>query len=102
MTEGLLSASAKDDNGVFRRLADDLLQGLLVHSDYAPLYANPAASAILGFDAPSALVEAGSLKPLFPEDVRERLASGRGQHNIRVGRHGGGAALLDLRVTEIE
>ncbi len=64
-----------DDGGAFRHLADALPYGLLVHREFQPLYANPAAAAMFGFDDAAALLTAGKIDKLFAEGALDRLSA---------------------------
>jgi PAS domain S-box-containing protein len=102
MSEAATPIALEDDDGVFRCLADGLPQGLIVHRDFVPLYANPAAAVVLGFETPADLVASASLSAVFPDDLDRDPDPVPTGHRVRVERPDGSPALLELRVSEIE
>lgn len=63
------------DQGAFHRLTDRLPHGVVVHRGFKPLYANPAAARVLGFDGVEALMRMDSLAPMLSEDPRFAIQS---------------------------
>lgn len=70
----------------FRHLIEGSIEGICVHRDWKPLFANQSFAQMLGFDSPEALLSHGSLFDLVPKYERERL---RGYLDAR--KTGGGA-----------
>ncbi len=60
-----------EDN--YRALVEDSEQGVLVHRNLVPLFANQACAEILGYDSVDQVVALPSLAPHVPEHERERL-----------------------------
>ncbi len=53
----------------FRDLTDNAVQGILVHSNFRPLYANAALAKLFGYDAPSDIMNMPLVRPLIPPDM---------------------------------
>jgi two-component system cell cycle sensor histidine kinase PleC len=57
----------------FRDLIEGSIQGIVVHRNFTPLFANQAYATILGYESPEAILKMGSLLPIFPPAERARL-----------------------------
>ena len=55
-----------------RDLLDGSVQGIMIHRDYKPLYANAAFAAILGYSGPAEIMQIGTTLSLFAEEEREK------------------------------
>jgi PAS domain-containing protein len=64
-------ASGRPDANALAPLLDGLAHGVLIHRALAPLYANRALAARLGFADVDALLAEPSLLPFLPEEDRE-------------------------------
>ncbi|NTU76433.1 MAG: sensor domain-containing diguanylate cyclase [Alphaproteobacteria bacterium] len=53
----------------FRDLIDGALQGVLIHSNFKPLYANVACANLYGYASPEALLALPLIRPLIPADI---------------------------------
>jgi len=65
----------------FQRLADDSIQGIVVHSEGRPLYANRAFADLLGFVTPAEVLTLESILGFFVPENRERV---RDMHRRRL------------------
>ena len=69
-------ASRRSQDGLlpdFRALAEDSVQGILIHSNFQPLYANQAFAALYGYDTPQQIMELPLVRPLLPNDLWPRI-----------------------------
>ena len=53
----------------FRDLADNAVQGIVVHLNFKPLYANAAFAQLLGYAGPEDILALPLLRPLVPADI---------------------------------
>ncbi|MCL2468879.1 MAG: diguanylate cyclase [Alphaproteobacteria bacterium] len=59
------------DDGIlpnFRDMIEQSAQGILVHSNFKPLYANTAFADLLGFETPQAITDLPLIRSLFPQE----------------------------------
>ena len=63
----------KESEERFRNLIEGSIEGICVHRDWKPLFANQSFAGMLGFDTPEELIANGSLFELVPKYERERL-----------------------------
>src|SRR5215475_10190029 len=63
----------RESDARFRDLIEGSIQGIVVHRNFAPLFANQAYATILGFESPDDILQMGSLLPIFPPAERARL-----------------------------
>ena len=63
----------KESEERFRNLIEGSIEGICVHRDWKPLFANQSFARMLGFDTPDELIDNGSLFELVPKYERERL-----------------------------
>ena len=77
MTEEPNETPPDDDSRVveerFRGLVEASVQGILVHHDFVPLFANQACADILGYQSPDEVVALGSLERVFASEELVRL-----------------------------
>ncbi|MBE0531128.1 MAG: PAS domain S-box protein [Rhodospirillales bacterium] len=59
----------------FRDLAEGSIQGILVHRDFKPLFANRACAERLGYDTPEDVLKLGSLTKVLPSHEHRRIRS---------------------------
>ncbi|MDR3425177.1 MAG: diguanylate cyclase [Alphaproteobacteria bacterium] len=57
----------------FRALIDDAVQGIIVHSNFKPLYANKAFAELFGYANAQEIMNLPLLRALVPDDVWPRL-----------------------------
>ncbi len=57
----------------FRDLIEGSLQGVLIHRDWQPLFANDALARMFGYDDPSEILALDSTQLLYAPDERDRL-----------------------------
>lgn len=82
ITERKQTEQALQESGQrFRTLVEGSIQGILVHRDTKPLFANPAYAKILGYDSPAEILALESVMPLIAPYEQERLL---GYHAVRV------------------
>lgn len=53
----------------FRDLVENSVQGVLVHSNFRPLYANASFAALFGYTSPQDITTMPLVRPLIPEDA---------------------------------
>lgn len=58
----------------FRDLIEGSIQGIVIHRNLKPLFANQAYAEILGYDTPEDILRLDSLLPLLAPQERERIA----------------------------
>ncbi|MDA0369058.1 MAG: PAS domain-containing sensor histidine kinase [Proteobacteria bacterium] len=68
-----VAGSQAPTDAQFRRLADDSIQGMVVHSEGRPLYANRAFADLLGLATPAAVLTLDSILGFFVPENRERV-----------------------------
>jgi two-component system cell cycle sensor histidine kinase PleC len=64
----------RESDARFRDLIEGSIQGIVIHRNFVPLFANQAYAAILGYESPEEILKMGSLLPIFPPTERARLA----------------------------
>ena len=64
----------RESDARFRDLIEGSIQGIVIHRNFIPLFANQAYATILGYESPDAILKMGSLLPIFPPAERARLA----------------------------
>ncbi len=52
----------------YRDLIDGAVQGILIHSNFRPLYANQTFADLFGYDTPEEIMELPLIRPLYPID----------------------------------
>lgn len=62
----------------FRDLVEGSIQGIIVHRDFKPLFANPAAASIFGVDGPAGIVERNSIIDFYAPHERDRITGFKG------------------------
>jgi len=50
-------------------LIDNAMQGILIHSNFKPLYANAACARLFGYEKPSDILDLPLIRPLVPKDL---------------------------------
>ncbi len=53
----------------YRDLVDNAIQGILIHSNFKPLYANEACARLFGYASAKELMELPLIRPLVPKDL---------------------------------
>src|SRR5919197_3001999 len=101
----------RESDARFRDLIEGSIQGIVVHRNFTPLFANQAYATILGYESPDAILKMGSLLPIFPPAERARLTGyvqarqeGRsvsGQQEHQAVRKDGTPIWLDAKIREI-
>src|SRR5215510_5177165 len=101
----------RESDARFRDLIEGSIQGIVIHHNFTPLFANQASATILGYESPDDIIKMGSLLPLFPPAERVRLTGyvqarqeGRsvpGQQEHQVLRKDGTPIWLDAKIREI-
>jgi PAS domain S-box-containing protein len=101
----------RESDNRFRDLIEDSIQGIVIHRDFIPLFANQAYATILGYESPDDILKMGSLLPIFPPAERVRLTGylqarqeGRsvpGQQERQAVRKDGTLIWLDAKIREI-
>jgi PAS domain S-box-containing protein len=66
----------------FRDLIEGSIQGIVIHRNLKPLFANQAYAEILGYDTPEDILRLDSLLPLFAPQERERIAGYMRAHQV--------------------
>jgi len=59
----------------FRDLIENAVQGVLVHRNFKPLYANQAFAELFGYKNPAAVLELPIIRPLIAEDLWAKVES---------------------------
>lgn len=57
----------------YRDLVDNSVQGILIHSNFKPLYVNKSFARLFGYDSPEAVMAMPLIRPLFPNDLWPQL-----------------------------
>ena len=52
----------------FQDLIENAVQGVLIHSNFKPLYANRSFARLFGYDKPEEIIAMPLIRPLFPSD----------------------------------
>jgi two-component system cell cycle sensor histidine kinase PleC len=101
----------RESDARFRDLIEGSIQGIVIHRNFTPLFANQAYATILGYESPDDIIKIGSLLPIFPPAERVRLTGyvqarqeGRsisGQQEHQVLRKDGTPIWLDAKIREI-
>jgi PAS domain S-box-containing protein len=101
----------RESDNRFRDLIEDSIQGIVIHRDFIPLFANQAYATILGYESPDDILKMGSLLAIFPPAERVRLTGyvqarqeGRSvsrQQEHQVLRKDGTPIWLDAKIREI-
>jgi diguanylate cyclase (GGDEF)-like protein/PAS domain S-box-containing protein len=65
----------------FRNLIEGSIEGILIHRDWRPLFANQAFADMLGFPSPDEILKMDSIAPIIAAHERERL---RGYRDARI------------------
>jgi two-component system cell cycle sensor histidine kinase PleC len=101
----------RESDARFRDLIEGSIQGIVIHRNFTPLFANQACATILGYESPADIIKMGSLLPIFPPTERVRLTGyvqarqeGRsvsGQQEHQVLRKDGTPIWLDAKIREI-
>jgi diguanylate cyclase (GGDEF)-like protein/PAS domain S-box-containing protein len=60
----------------YRDLVDNAVQGVLVHSNFKPLYANAACAKLFGYDDPKNILDLPIIRPLVPQDLWAQVEEG--------------------------
>src|SRR5262249_12183143 len=68
-----LKRRAEDRLPDFRDLIENSVQGILVHRNFKPLYANQAFAELFGYKNAKEILELPLIRPLVPEDVWPRV-----------------------------
>src|SRR6266581_2144982 len=63
----------RESDARFRDLIEGSIQGIVIHRNFTPLFANQAYATILGYESPDDIITMGSLLPVFPPAERARL-----------------------------
>ena len=69
-----LTADIHESEGRFKDLAMGSIQGIVVHRDQKPLFANEAAARIFGFDSQDEVVSLDTMEQFIAPHKRERIA----------------------------
>jgi diguanylate cyclase (GGDEF)-like protein/PAS domain S-box-containing protein len=56
-------------NPNFQDMIEGAVQGILVHSNFRPLYANPSFAKIFGYAGPEEITAMPLIRPLFPKEI---------------------------------
>jgi two-component system cell cycle sensor histidine kinase PleC len=101
----------RESDARFRDLIEGSIQGIVIHRNFIPLFANQAYATILGYESPDDILKMGSLLPIFPPAERVRLMGylqarqeGRsvpGQQERQAVRKDGTLIWLDAKIREI-
>ena len=101
----------RESDARFRDLIEGSIQGIVIHRNFTPLFANQAYATILGYESPDDIIKMGSLLPIFPPAERARLTGyvqarqeGRSvsrQQEHQVLRKDGTPIWLDAKIREI-
>jgi len=59
----------------FRSLIETSIQGVVIHRDFTPIFANQAIADIFGYDSPEEIMALGSYIPMVADEERQRLES---------------------------
>jgi diguanylate cyclase (GGDEF)-like protein/PAS domain S-box-containing protein len=60
----------------YRDLIDNAVQGILIHSNFKPLYANASFARLFGYDSPEAILALPIIRPLVPADLWPQIEEG--------------------------
>src|SRR5262249_11170076 len=63
----------RESDARFRDLIEGSIQGIVIHRNFIPLFANQAYATILGYESPDDILKMGSLLSIFPPAERVRL-----------------------------
>ncbi|MBL26965.1 MAG: hypothetical protein CMM50_05360 [Rhodospirillaceae bacterium] len=66
-----MQRSLRDSEARFRALIESSLQGVVIHRNYKPLFANSTYANIIGYETPAEVLQLPSLLPFIPEALRE-------------------------------
>jgi len=101
----------RESDARFRDLIEGSIQGIVIHRNFTPLFANQAYATILGYESSADIIKMGSLLPIFPPSERARLTGyvqarqeGRSvsrQQEHQVLRKDGTPIWLDAKIREI-
>jgi PAS domain S-box-containing protein len=101
----------RESDARFRDLIEGSIQGIVIHRNFTPLFANQAYAMILGYGSPDEILKMGSLLPIFPPAEQIRLTGyvqarqeGRSvsqQQEHQVWRKDGTPIWLDAKIREI-
>jgi len=101
----------RESDARFRDLIEGSIQGIVIHRNFIPLFANQAYATILGYESPDDILKMGSLLSIFPPAERVRLTGylqarqeGRsvpGQQERQAMRRDGTFIWLDAKIREI-
>ena len=101
----------RESDARFRDLIEGSIQGIVIHRNFTPVFANQAYATILGYESPDDIIKMGSLLPIFPPAERARLTGyvqarqeGRSvsrQQEHQVLRKDGTPIWLDAKIREI-
>src|SRR5579863_5823521 len=64
---------AEDRLPDYRELIEKSLQGIVIHRNFKPLYANKAFAELFGYASPKDILALPILRPLVPEDAWARI-----------------------------
>lgn len=75
----------------YKDLTDGAVQGILIHSNFKPLYANDAFARLFGYEAAEEIMALPLIRPLFPPDSWPDVEQDynewvRGSHKGQIGR----------------
>ena len=73
MTPVASADSAEHFHDGFRSLIENSLQGILIHRDWQPIFANDALARIFGYPEANAILELDNVRELYAEHERDRL-----------------------------
>ena len=60
----------------YRDLVDNAVQGVLIHNNFRPLYANAACARLFGYDSPADILALPLIRPLVPADLWPQVEEG--------------------------
>ena len=60
----------------YRDLIDNAVQGVLIHSNFKPLYANAACARLFGYGSPADILALPLIRPLVPADLWPQVEEG--------------------------
>jgi len=74
LVSGKVIGKIIDSEARYRDLAEGSIQGILVHDQLVPLYANDAFCKMFGYDSVDQVLNLGSITALVSEDERDRMS----------------------------
>lgn len=63
----------------YRDLVDNAVQGIMIHDNFKPLYANAACARLFGYGGPDEILDMPLIRPLVPDDLWPQVEESYGE-----------------------